>query len=313
MLLLALDTSAYTTSLALADEQECLQWEDRRLLPVDKGQRGLRQSEAVFGHLKNLTPLWEAGSKHLAGRKLLAVTAATRPRPIKNSYMPVFKVGQAFGTFIAQTMGLRFMPTSHQEGHIMAGLWSVGLPPGRYLAVHLSGGTTDILSVIEDPPGELHIRAIGGSVDLHAGQFVDRLGVAMGFEFPAGQSLEELACSGSSDLPRLPPAVTGTQISFSGPASQAERYLHQGCPPGELARAVEICLADSLALALEAAPNLTSFKSVLLVGGVASNRFIRKRLEEKFRELPLNFAGPGLSTDNAVGVAMQAVRKLAHS
>lgn len=312
MQVLALDTSAYTTSLSLVDEQERLHWEGRRMLPVDKGRLGLRQSEAVFAHLKNLTPLWEAGSKHLNGRKLAAVAAATRPRPVTGSYMPVFKVGQAFGIFVAQTMGLQFIPTSHQEGHIMAGLWSAGLPPGRYLVAHLSGGTTELLAVSEDPPGNLNIRIIGGSVDLHAGQFIDRLGVALGLEFPAGKMLEELACSGSTGALRLPIAVTGTKISFSGPASQAERHLQQGCPPGELARAVEVCLADSLALALESAPDLAAFRGVLLVGGVASNRFIRKRLGEKFQELPLSFAGPGLSGDNAVGVAVQAARKLAH-
>lgn len=192
----------------------------------------------------------------------------------------------------------------------MASLWSAGLPPGNYLAVHLSGGTTELLALSEGPPGELDIRIIGGGVDLHAGQFVDRLGVAMGCEFPAGPALEELAAAGDGDAPELPLAVTGTKISFSGPASQAERLFKQGCRPTELARAVEICLADSLALALKSVPHLDSYRALLLVGGVAANRFIRRRLEEKFQELPLSFAGPGLAGDNAVGVAVQAVRRI---
>jgi len=310
---LALDTSAYTTSLALVNNMEQLIWEGRELLPVVKGRLGLRQSEAVFAHLKNLSPLWAAGSEQLNGKKLVAVAAATRRRPVAGSYMPVFKVGQAFGTFVAQTMGLQFIPTSHQEGHIMAGIWSAGLSPGRYLVVHLSGGTTELLAVSEDPPGNLDIQIIGGSSDLHAGQFIDRLGVAMGFEFPAGKKLEEMARRGSAGAVKLAVAVNGTEISFSGPASQAERMLSQGCPSEEIARAVEVCLADSLALALTAAPDLASFRGLLLVGGVASNQFIRKRLVEKFQELPVGFTGPGFSVDNAVGVAVQAVRKLAYS
>ncbi|NMA92232.1 MAG: O-sialoglycoprotein endopeptidase [Firmicutes bacterium] len=310
MYVLAFDTSAYTSSLALVDEEERLLWEGRRILTVDLGRLGLRQSEAVFAHIKNLAPLWEAGAKRLGRGKLAAVAAATQPRPIEDSYMPVFKVGQAFGTFIAQTMDLPFISTSHQEGHIMAGLWSAGLPPGRYLVAHLSGGTTELLTVTENPPGHLRIRIIGGSLDLHAGQFVDRLGVAMGFQFPAGKALEELAGSASGVL-KLPVAVTGTQISFSGPASQAERYLQQGCCYRELARAVEICLADSLARVLEAVPNLSSFQGLLLVGGVASNRFIQQRLKERFNVLPVSGAAAGFSGDNAVGVAVQAVRRLA--
>ncbi len=313
MQVLALDTSAYTTSLALVNEREHLDWEGRRVLEVERGRLGLRQSEAVFGHLKNIPLLWEEGSKHLEGSNLAAVAVSNRPRPVAGSYMPVFRVGHAFGIFMAQTMGLQLLATSHQEGHVMAALWSAGLPPGCYLAAHLSGGTTELLSVIEDPPGHLKIGIIGGSTDLHAGQFVDRIGVALGAGFPAGKMMEKLAAGGSSGTLRLPVAVTGTNISFSGPASQAERHLQRGCPPGELARAVEICIADSLVLALEAASAMAPFEGVVLVGGVASNNFIRKRLEERFQELPLSFAGPGYSEDNAAGVAVQAARKLSSS
>ena len=313
-LFLGLDTSAYTTAVALVDREERLIWEKRLLLPVKEGALGLRQSEAVFAHLQNLPRLWAEGAAFLKNASLEAVAAATRPRPVEGSYMPVFKVSEAFGIFTAQTLGLKFLPSSHQEGHLIAGLWSAGLPPGRTLVAHLSGGTTEILSVNESPPGTLAIRRLGGSADLHAGQFVDRVGVALGLQFPAGPQLERLAQGEKSENITLPVAVKGAQISFSGPESQARRLLAQGCPGADLARAVERCIADSLAEALSHASRPGPYQAVLVVGGVAANNYIRERLRSALLltrpDLKIFFAAAPFSADNAVGIAIQAARKM---
>jgi N6-L-threonylcarbamoyladenine synthase len=312
-LFLGLDTSAYTTALALVDEAENLIWEKRVILPVREGALGMRQSEAVFAHLQNLPRLWEEGARELKNASLAAVAASTRPRPVEGSYMPVFKVSEAFGTLIAQTLSLKFLPSSHQEGHLTAGLWSAGLQPGRYLVVHLSGGTTDILDVTEAPPGTLSILRLGGGADLNAGQFVDRIGVAMGLSFPAGPELERLAGDGQGEEITLTAAVKGTDVSFSGPESQARRLLEQGCGRAELARAVERCIADSLVRALAAAAEPGRYRAVLVVGGVAANAFIRARLQAGLAEalpgLAPVFAAARFSGDNAVGTAVQAARQ----
>jgi len=105
MLFLGLDTSAYTTAAALVDQSEQLVWEKRELLSVPEGGLGLRQSEAVFAHLQTLPRLWAEGSAALKGAPLAAVAASIRPRPVEDSYMTVFKVSEAFGKFIAQTLG----------------------------------------------------------------------------------------------------------------------------------------------------------------------------------------------------------------
>lgn len=308
-LYLGVDCSAYTTSLALVDEQEELIWERRRLLPVPEGGLGLRQSEAVFAHIRGLPELWEEGAVRLEDAPLGAVAAAVRPRPRPDSYMPVFRVSQAAGELIARTLALSFFPYSHQEGHLSAGLWSAGLPPGRYLAVHLSGGTTELLGVEETAGGLLAITALGGGADLHAGQFVDRIGLALGFAFPAGPALEHCARRGETGAIRLPVAVQGTSISFSGPASEAQRLLERGCNGCDLARAVELCIADSLAAALRAVEDSGSYEGILIVGGVAANLFIRERLRRGLSEKPLYFAAPEFAGDNAAGLAVLARRR----
>jgi len=309
-LYLGLDTSAYTTSLAVVDQEEHLVLERRSPLVVGEGSLGLRQSEAVFSHIKNLPLLWREKDGLTVGSRINAVAASTRPRPKPESYMPVFKVGEAFGLFFAQTMGLNFLPSSHQEGHIMAGLWSAGLKQGRFLVLHLSGGTTEIVSAYEKEPGCLELDLLGKSSDLNAGQFIDRLGRLMNFEFPAGPRMEKMAESGREGFIKLPVAVKGSLISFSGPATRAEHILKDGGRKEDLARAIETCIADSLTAAVS---NLSVqkdfFDGMLAVGGVMSNSYIRERLTGKLQSWKLHFAQPGLASDNAVGLAVQAARR----
>lgn len=306
---LGVDCSAYTGSLALVDRKERLVWEGRRPLPVREGGLGLRQSEAVFAHIRNLPLLWEEGAVWLKQAPLAAVAAAVRPRPAAGSYMPVFKVSETAGALIARSLDIHLYTFSHQEGHVAAGLWSAGLTPGRYLAVHLSGGTTELLSVKEKEGAHLKISLVGGGTDLHAGQFVDRVGVAMGLGFPAGPALEEYARRGRSGAITLPVAVKGTGISFSGPASHAQRLLEHGCNRHDLARAVELCIADSLAEALHAANDPGIYEGILIVGGVAANSYIRERLAQRGPGIPLHFAAPAFAGDNAAGLAVLAARR----
>jgi N6-L-threonylcarbamoyladenine synthase len=308
-LFLGLDTSAYTTSLALVDRDERLHYDSRIALPVKEGTLGLRQSDAVYAHILNLSSLWKEKVKPFENIPLEAIAAATRPRPVEGSYMPVFKVSEALGLFFAQAMSLLFIPSSHQEGHIMAGLWSAGLPSGRYLVIHLSGGTTEIIDAEEVSPGRLELKLLGGSSDLNAGQFVDRIGKLIGLGFPAGPELEKMAKKGQSGALDLPVAVKKGEISFSGPASHAERLLKRGCCRKDLARAVERCIADSLAEAVKGLPgNGGCYGGLLTVGGVTANLYIRKRLEENLAGWKLYHARPEYASDNAVGLAVQASR-----
>ncbi len=306
---LGVDCSAYTTSLALVDGAERLLWEGRKTLAVRKGGLGLRQSEAVFAHIKNLPPLWEEGAALLGETPLAAAAASVKPRPDTHSYMPVFKVSEAAGALIARSLGLPFYTFSHQEGHLAAGLWSAGLPPGRYLAAHISGGTTELLSLQAGEGTGLEISPAGGGSDLHAGQFVDRVGVAMGLPFPAGPALEQCARGGRTGAITLPVAVKGSSISFSGPASHALRLLDSGCSHSDLARAVELCIARSLAAALEAAEARCPCEAVLVVGGVAANAFIREQLVSCGPAAPFHFAHPTFAGDNAAGLAVLAARR----
>lgn len=312
---IGIDTSCYTTSLAAVAEDGRLAAEERRVLAVPPGEKGLSQGAMIFQHLQNLPELARRFFAVLADSKVAAVAASTRPRPVEGSYMPVFTVGSTLGTALAAALGVPFWPTTHQEGHVLAGMWSAGLiTQTPFLACHLSGGTSEVLLVEPSTDGDLRLELLGGSTDLKAGQLVDRVGVLLGLSFPCGPALEELAreAEGKEEV-SIPSSVDGLSFSFSGAETHARRLLEQGAAPAAVARAVERCIAKTVEKVLRRAVEETGLRDILLVGGVAANGYLRTRLNARLAHpavgARLYFASPRYSTDNAVGAALAAHRK----
>ena len=305
--ILGIDTSCYTTSLAGVSLTGEVLFSKQLLLSVPKGKRGLQQSGALFQHLKNLPLATAAVRRLLPDGEIAAVCSSTRPRRSEDSYMPVFLFSHHLGQALSDLTGTPFYRTSHQENHIMAGLYSAkGPDSGRFLALHLSGGTSEMLDVTRIPSG-FRIRLLGGTRDLHAGQLVDRIGVAMGLPFPAGPHLETLAAFGTGSV-ALSGSVQGLSVSFSGPETQGQRLIRQGVPHSEIALAVYRLLIRTVAKWILHAVGQGYPEEILLVGGVSSSRIfrdgLRERLQKRDRGIRLYFAEPGLSRDNAVGTAL---------
>ncbi|WP_096182638.1 O-sialoglycoprotein endopeptidase, partial [Effusibacillus lacus] len=305
-MILGIDTSNYTTSLCLIDGEGHIVNEQRKPLAVETGKQGLQQSTALFQHVKNLPELFEKMGEL---RQLEAICVSVRPRPVEGSYMPVFLAGESVARTLASSFHIPLYRTSHQEGHIAAGEATAGRAPAdEFLAVHLSGGTSDLLLARRRETG-YEITRLGSSRDLHAGQFIDRVGVALGLPFPAGPHLEKLASTASEDAQgiRLPSPVEGFNWSFSGPETAARKWIDSGADPAGIARAVEDCIAKGLEKVLLKAMQQTQLRSVLIVGGVAANLHIRRRLLHRLQHpavgADLFFADPSYSTDNAYGVA----------
>ena len=333
---LGMDTSCYTTSVALLDEAGALVGEARQILSVKPGRCGLQQSEMVFQHTRNLPRLVEeavaqvlqsgrgegaevgsAGATGLAGLaaagyELAAIGVSGYPRPLENSYMPAFLAGLSVARSLAAVTGAKLEVISHQENHLEAGLWSAGGPDvERFLLLHASGGTTDVLLAERQQDGRYRITEVGGSLDLHAGQFVDRIGVALGLQFPTGPALEALAQQAELPL-ELPVSVRKLQVSLSGPCTAALRKLESGAEPAALALGVEHALAETFARVLRNGAQEYRVRDVLLVGGVGSNKYIRQHVEKKLAKLryPVRLWVPEgrFSCDNATGCAAFARR-----
>ena len=309
-MILGIDTSCYTTSIAIMDEQGRLMCDLRRLLAVEKGQRGLRQSDALYAHVQNLPHLAEEAFSAVPADRLTGIAVSARPRPQEGSFMPVFTAGLGLARELAAALRLPLAHLSHQEGHLAAALWSAGLAwEEPFLALHLSGGTGEILKVTPLPPAEgspCYDIQIVGDTDLPPGQFVDRVGVALGYPFPAGPHLDELALSANDKTFRLSGSVKGTHISFSGPESAAQRAVTQGVEPARIAAAVFDNIGKSLTKAIAAARKESGLEKVLLMGGVAASRNLRAHLSCE----GVVFAQAKYSSDNAVGTAALGGRVL---
>jgi len=232
---LGIDTSNYTTSAALFDGKTMHQ--QKMLLPVRQGALGLKQSDAVFHHTQQL-PQMIARLFEQTGCRPDAVSVSTRPRDQEGSYMPCFTVGMGVASAISSAFSLPLTQCSHQHGHIAAALYSCGRldwMQRRFLAFHVSGGTTDALLVEPDEARVFAPHLVAGSLDLKAGQAVDRVGVMLGLSFPAGQKLDLLAQQSTADF-RIHPTLRGCDCSLSGIENQCEKMMRQGQSPADIAR-----------------------------------------------------------------------------
>ncbi len=302
-MILGIDTSCYTTSVAAVglDAPECVSI--RKMLEVPQGSLGLRQSDAFFIHIRQLPVLLQDLYKKIEPKQLLGISVSTRPRNLSESYMPVFYAGEAMAKVIADTLSLSLFLVSHQEGHIAAAIKDhTDDLKEEFLAVHLSGGTTEVLKV-KKLSGGFEVKILGGC-DLSAGKFIDMIGVSLGLPFPSGPAMEKLAADNKAGY-ELPISVKGCEISFSGPETAAARLIDKGAAPEEIAAAVLDQIAQSLIKALAFAAEQTGLKQIVLAGGVICNRRIRQQLEQNLKDsMQLFFADREYAGDNAVGVAL---------
>ena len=306
---IGIDTSCYTSSAACVCVNGIVA--DRRtLLPVEQGKRGLRQSDAVFLHTRNLIPLIPELLADIDPKSVAGVGVSVCPSGRDGSYMPVFLEGRLVAETIGAALGVPVLHFTHQQGHIRAALFSnEELLSKRFWAFHLSGGTSELLEADE----AMHITVRGGSSDINAGQLVDRLGVKMGLGFPAGKALEKLASAAGERGILLPASVKGTVFSFSGAETQAEKALENGADKAGVAYAVYDLIARTLSKtivnAMSGAAGSTECRDFLLAGGVASSELLRSMLlgRTEGTGARLHFARPELSSDNAVGAALLAM------
>ncbi len=317
---LGIDTSNYTTSAAIVDEKLNIVCEFREVLNVKQGERGLRQSQALFEHIGNLPEVIRQMGFD-SGGLIAAVAVSERPRRIEGSYMPVFKAGEAVGKSYSSLSGAQYFGFSHQEGHIAASLYSTELEKRaeageEFLSLHLSGGTTEMLRCRRDMKnGGYETQIAGCTKDISLGQLIDRIGVSMGFKFPCGAAMDEYALKSQEskmDFCRI--KVCDGELNISGIETQIQRYIKNAAADDALPDEMKISISSALffrvgqAIAdmIKQGREKTGIKPVIIAGGVASSAFIRKMLSG---EPDLFFGSARLSSDNAVGTAILGMKR----
>lgn len=298
------DTSNYTTSAAFCDENGRVVANIREPLFVRGGEVGLRQSDALFAHVKNLPSVIDRLREELRSYTPAAVGCSTRPRPVEGSYMPCFLAGRAAAHAFAASAGVPVIYFSHQDGHIMAAACSSGKPErfmeGPFCAFHVSGGTTEILQVTPRAGG-YDIKLLGGTKDLSAGQAIDRAGVMMGLGFPCGPALEALAAANTEKSPKPRVSVRGLECNLSGLENLADELYTTSQDKNKTAAFVIDFVAVTLCELTKNLRTQCPGLPVLYAGGVMSNSIIKSALS-CFDNI--YFATPEYSADNAAGVAL---------
>ena len=297
---LGIDTSCYTTSCALVTPEGEILSSSRRLLTVEDGARGLMQSQGLFQHVKNLPQMVQNVMADVSDAEICAVCASTRPRPAEDSYMPVFRAGESQARAAASLLRVPFYPASHQEGHVRAAMVDAGIDETKpFLALHLSGGTTELLYVVPDG-AMVQATCIGGTSDISAGQLIDRTGKKLGLPFPAGKAVDELSLQ-ARDKTHFRVKVSDCTFSFSGIENKMNALAEGGTPPAEVCWYVLSSIIQGVETATQQALVRYPGLPVLCAGGVASNQLLRQRMTKACGAV---FAEPRFSTDNAMGVAI---------
>ena len=303
MSVIGIDTSNYTTSIAFFDGmvgENC-----SKLLPVKQGELGLRQSDAVFAHIKSLPELSGRLFSHVKAAEVTAVGVSTRPRAVEGSYMPCFMVGYSHAKMLSDAFKVPLIEVSHQQGHVAASLWSAGhleLMDAPHLAWHLSGGTTELLLV--EPEGKnVKCTKIGGTTDISAGQLIDRTGQLLQLPFPSGKHIDALSKEATMKE-TFKVKCNNMEFSLSGVQNKVQQFNDTHGIPAETAAYALRCVAKAVYLASEQALKAYPGLRIVFSGGVASNSMLR----EVIKPLKPIFSEPQYSTDNAMGVAVLAHR-----
>ena len=301
---LGIDTSNYTTSMALVKEGGVVA-NLKAPLPVKEGECGLRQSDALFAHIKNIPALSEALRRELGGERPVAVGVSERPRNIEGSYMPCFLGGVSAAEAIGASLGVPVFRFSHQCGHLRAALYSSGgehLLRAPFGAFHISGGTTEMLYAVPDGFG-FKAEIIGGTRDLNAGQLVDRIGVMLGLRFPAGPALEALALQNTKALVRRKVKSEDGFVHLSGVENMARALYEKERDAAQTAAFVFDYLSEAIvSMSLQLRERYGSETPIVYAGGVMSNGIIREKVTQKINGA--YFAAPAFSADNAAGIAL---------
>lgn len=313
-LFLGIDTSNYTTSAALCDLDGNIVLNLKKLLPVAEGERGLRQSDALFAHTKNLPIIMDQLSSFLEEnypeREIIAVGCSKAPRDVEGSYMPCFLSGVATASAISATLGCPTYSFSHQSGHIMAALYSAGRldlleRQERFAAFHVSGGTTELL-LVTPYEGGFSVELIGGTSDINAGQAIDRTGVMMGMRFPCGREMESTTHDSDIAPFKTKISVKGLNCNLSGVENLAKKMYEETQDKAKVSAYCFDFIGDTLGKMTENLREKYGNIPIIYAGGVMSNRRIGARLgryENTF------FSSPEFSSDNAAGVALLCRKK----
>ncbi|MDD4923908.1 MAG: tRNA (adenosine(37)-N6)-threonylcarbamoyltransferase complex transferase subunit TsaD [Dehalococcoidales bacterium] len=212
-------------------------------------------------------------------------------------------VGASFAKALAAVKGLPLVGVNHLEAHMYANWLGESETVFPLLCLIVSGGHSDL--VLMRCHGDYTM--LGRTRDDAAGEAFDKAARIMGLGYPGGPAIDKAAENGNPciDLPHS--WIKGTNdFSFSGIKTYLQKMSEEGSIDkdniADLAASFQKAVVDVLVGKTIEAALQNDVRQILLSGGVAANRMLRRQIVEK-SHVPVLIPKPVLCTDNAAMVA----------
>ncbi|WP_458320317.1 tRNA (adenosine(37)-N6)-threonylcarbamoyltransferase complex transferase subunit TsaD [Providencia sp. CRPN42814] len=313
MRVLGIETSCDETGIAIYDDKAGLlanQLYSQIKVHADYG--GVVPELASRDHIRKTVPLIQAALKqaNLTSADIDAVAYTAGP-----GLVGALMVGATVGRSLAFAWGVPAVAVHHMEGHLLAPMLEEKSPEFPFVALLVSGGHTQLISVTGIGEYEL----LGESIDDAAGEAFDKTAKLLGLDYPGGPALSRMAQQGTQGRFVFPRPMTdrpGLDFSFSGLKTFAVNTIRENADDeqtrADIARAFEDAVVDTLAIKCKRALEKTGFKRLVMAGGVSANRTLRAKMEEvlKQRGGEAFYARPEFCTDNGAMIALAGLIRL---
>lgn len=313
MRVLGIETSCDETGIAIYDDKAGLlanQLYSQIKVHADYG--GVVPELASRDHIRKTVPLIQAALKeaNLTSADIDAVAYTAGP-----GLVGALMVGATVGRSLAFAWGVPAVAVHHMEGHLLAPMLEEKSPEFPFVALLVSGGHTQLISVTAI--GEYTL--LGESIDDAAGEAFDKTAKLLGLDYPGGPLLSRMAQQGTEGRFVFPRPMTdrpGLDFSFSGLKTFAANTIRGNTDDdqtrADIARAFEDAVVDTLAIKCKRALEQTGFKRLVMAGGVSANRALRVKMEEvlKQRGGEVFYARPEFCTDNGAMIALAGLIRL---
>lgn len=313
MRVLGIETSCDETGIAIYDDKAGLlanQLYSQIKVHADYG--GVVPELASRDHIRKTVPLIQAALKeaNLTSADIDAVAYTAGP-----GLVGALMVGATVGRSLAFAWGVPAVAVHHMEGHLLAPMLEEKSPEFPFVALLVSGGHTQLISVT----GIGEYQLLGESIDDAAGEAFDKTAKLLGLDYPGGPVLSRMAQQGTAGRFVFPRPMTdrpGLDFSFSGLKTFAANTIRENADDdqtrADIARAFEDAVVDTLAIKCKRALEQTGFKRLVMAGGVSANRTLRAKMEDvlKQRGGEVFYARPEFCTDNGAMIALAGLIRL---
>jgi N6-L-threonylcarbamoyladenine synthase len=305
MLVLGIESSCDECAAALVAGGTCLLAQQiASQIPIHSPYGGVVPELASRDHIRRIVPViektFEQARVELRECDGIAVTAGP-------GLIGSLLVGVMAAKALAWGLKKPLVGVNHLQAHLRA-IFLEREFPYPHVGLVVSGGHTSLF-VVEGPD---RLRPVGRTLDDAAGEAFDKVAKLLGLDYPGGVSIERVAGAGDPRAVRFPRPMPGKRLdfSFSGlKTAAAVRIKKQGVPQGsalsDFAASFQEAVVDTLVKKTLAATRGEKLSRILVAGGVAANRRLRKRMEAKAQAEGFEVAFPSvpLCTDNAAMVA----------